>query len=135
MTIGVTTDLCLLVSNNLQINSNVVIKCEAQMNKSDQDILELLEELTALENELPEEYEEWQLEYSYDIAQDFVSQVAEELDDFDFNNSDDKYIPGCSTYALFLALVPKLVEMGYTKENLFNEIEENMGADPNATLH
>jgi hypothetical protein len=105
------------------------------MNKSDQDILELLEELAALENELPEEYEEWQLEYSYDMAQDFVGQTIEELDDFDFNNDDDKYIPGCSTYALFLALVPKLVEMGYTKENLFKEIEENMGADPTATLH
>ena len=104
------------------------------MNKSDQEILELLEELAALE-EATEEYEEWQLEYSYDMAQDFVSQVIEELDEFDLDNSDDKYISGCSTYALFLALIPKLVEMGYTKENLFNEIEENMGADPNATLH
>ena len=104
------------------------------MNKSDQEILELLEELAALE-EATEEYEEWQLEYSYDMAQDFVSQVAEELDDFDLDNSDEKYIPGCATYALFLSLIPRLVEMGYTKENLFQEIEENMGADPTATLH
>lgn len=104
------------------------------MNKSDQEILELLAELAELE-EATEEYEEWQLEYSYDMAQDFVGQVADELDEFDFDNADDKYIPGCATYALFLALIPKLVEMGYTKENLFNEIEENMGADPMATLH
>lgn len=104
------------------------------MKPTDEEIIEFLEELQESIDDL-EDYEDWQFEYSYEMAQDFVNQTIDELYDFDVVNPDEKYIPGCATYGLFLALIPKLVEMGYTEENLKQEIEAHVGADPNETLH
>jgi hypothetical protein len=105
------------------------------MKQSDEEMREFLEELQDALNEMSDDYEEWQFEYSYDMAQDFVTQTIDELHDFDLANPDDKYIPGCATYGLFTALIPKLAEMGYTIEDLTREIEEHIGAGPNETLH
>jgi len=82
-----------------------------------------------------EEYEEWQWEYSGDKAVDFVDNcLLEQLDAFENDETDEDYISGIATYGLFKSIIPRLLEMGHTEEDLINEIKAYAGYDPLTTI-
>jgi hypothetical protein len=71
------------------------------------------------------EYEDWQYEFSSDIASDFVDeQLIPALDQFDYDNSDRDYIPGIASYVLFTRMVESLTEQGFDGEELKRLIDE-----------
>jgi len=86
--------------------------------------------------EIPEddEYEDWQWEYSGEKAVDFVDNILlEELDAFENDEEDEDYISGIATWGLFQSLIPRLIEMGHSEEDLINEIKTYSGYDPSTT--
>jgi hypothetical protein len=83
-----------------------------------------------------DDYEMWQFEHSAIIASDFINDVLlEQLDKFEHDNDDDKYIYGIASHGLFVALIARLGEMGYTEKELRKEIKTWLNTSIGQTLH
>jgi hypothetical protein len=83
-----------------------------------------------------EDPEMWQFEHSAIIASDFINDVLlEQLDKFEHDNDDDKYIYGIASHGLFVALIARLGEMGYTEKELRKEIKTWLNTSIGQTLH
>lgn len=86
------------------------------------------------------EYEDWQYEKSMEDAQDWMdNEVIPSIIDYDFENDDPDYVPGTATYGMFCNMAVMLVEVGYTKEELIQIVEEMFNDEitvpVNTTLH
>lgn len=80
--------------------------------------------------------EDWQYEYSADIAKDFVeNKILPQVDKFDFGNTDKNYVKGVAYYALLVELIPNLVTLGYTAEDLLELIIEIAEEERTKTVH
>jgi hypothetical protein len=86
------------------------------------------------------EPEEWQYTQSAETAQTWLDdEIIPQLIEFDFENDDEDYVPGTATYGAFCNLAAILEEIGYTKEELINIIEQMFNDEitvpANTTLH
>jgi hypothetical protein len=83
-----------------------------------------------------EDYEMWQYEHSAIIASDFINDVLlEQLDKFENDNDDDKYIYGIASHGLFISLITRLGEMGYTEKELRKEIKIWLNSSVGQVVH
>ena len=86
-----------------------------------------------LEDEDPEM---WQYEHSAIIASEFINDVLlEQLDKFEHDNDDDQYIYGIASHGLFISLVARLGEMGYTEKELRKEIKIWLNTSVGQVVH
>lgn len=72
-------------------------------------------------------YEDWQFEYSVKQASEFLEEnILTELEEFDYCNEDPDYIIGTATLALFCEMVARLGVLGYTEDDLIDEIKTHI---------
>lgn len=92
---------------------------------------------TKLTEEMTEdEHEQWEHEYSVTIACDFLEKnIVPLLEDFEYNNSDENYIDGSATHALFVTMIQSLAEMGFTEDDLIEDVKTYIHGYLGATLH
>lgn len=81
--------------------------------------------------------QEYQLmENSASIASDFIhDNILPLLEEFEFNNDDEEYMSGFATHSLFVLLVTRLGEMGYTEKDLRKEIKTYLNSSIGHVLH
>lgn len=83
-----------------------------------------------------EEYEMWQFEHSINLAQEFIDEILfPQIDEFECENEDEKYVDGTLTFGLFCELVARLGEMGYTEEELHLNIKEYLNTSIGQVIH
>jgi hypothetical protein len=83
-----------------------------------------------------EEYEMWQFEHSINLAQEFIDEILfPQIDEFECENEDEKYVDGTLTFGLFCELVARLGEMGYTEEELHLHIKEYLNTSIGQVIH
>lgn len=94
-------------------------------------------EIESLDIEALTGYSDQQFEDSSDAAYNFVTDLMlPALLDFDFNNSDDDYIPGSAAFVMFIKISQLLMESGWSIDELQREIEEHVHlADFDGTVH
>lgn len=92
---------------------------------------------TEVIEEIEEEvYEEWQYEESGKKASEFIETVLMPvLEEFDYGNEDENYIYGTATFGLFIELVPLLANLGYSREDLIEQVSQYVDFVGNKTLH
>lgn len=72
-----------------------------------------------------DEYDDYQHEISNELANFFVEEkLLPLLDDFDFNNECQEYIPGIATFCLFAKLLIQMMNDGYSVDDLKDIVEE-----------
>lgn len=65
-----------------------------------------------------------QIEDSAEVASDFIHDILlPQLDEFENNNEDQKYMSGMATHGLFVELIQRMIAMGYTEKDLKKEIK------------
>ena len=83
-----------------------------------------------------QEYEEWQYDMSTDLAMSFVREdLLPALLQFDYNHSNDDYIPGVATYIAFTHIVQDLIEQGFTVAELSKVAQECADAASHRIIH
>lgn len=83
-----------------------------------------------------EEREAWEYDYSIMLACQFIKQkLIPLLEDFEENNPDENYIDGSATHALFITLIQLLGEMGFTEEDLKEEVATYIDSSIGETIH
>lgn len=74
-------------------------------------------------DEIEEAYEDWQYEESGKKACVFIENTIMPLvSDFDYGNEDKDYVYGTATFGLFVELLPLLAQLGYSKEDLLEQV-------------
>lgn len=81
--------------------------------------------------------QEYQLmENSASIATDFIhDNIIPLLEEFEFNNDDEDYMAGFATHSLFVLLIARLGDMGYTEKDLRKEIKTYLNSSIGHVLH
>ena len=83
-----------------------------------------------------EEREAWEYDYSIMLACHFIREkMIPLLEEFEQNNPDENYIDGSATHALFITLVQILGEMGFSEEDLKEEVATYIDATMGETIH
>lgn len=83
-----------------------------------------------------DEPEAWEYEHSIELACDFIqTDILPLLAEFEFNNEDTNYIDGSATHALFVTLLQSMSNMGYTPQDLKDEIDTYMNSSVGEVLH
>lgn len=83
-----------------------------------------------------EGYEEWQYDLSTDAALDFLDEeLFPLLDEFDYENEADGYVPGTAAFVLLIKIVQRLYEEGFTKEELIQMVDESGDMSLYETVH
>jgi microsomal dipeptidase-like Zn-dependent dipeptidase len=76
------------------------------------------------------------IEDSVVLASDFLEEILlPQLDKFEFENDDPDYVPGVAIHGLFVEMVARLVEAGYTEKDLRKEIKMYVNSSMGETLH
>lgn len=72
-----------------------------------------------------DEYDDYQYELTTELAHDFIDEtVMPMLEEFDFHNPSEDYIPGVATFGLFIRVVGSLLLEGFTNEQLKEVIDD-----------
>lgn len=72
-----------------------------------------------------DEYDDYQHEISNELANFFVEErILPLLDDFDYNNECQEYIPGIATFCLFAKLLIQMMNDGYSVDDLKDIVQE-----------
>lgn len=92
-----------------------------------------LEEVTETE---VDQYEEFQLEESMALANEFIDEkIIPELYAFECENDNEDYIEGIATVALFARLCTQLVEEGYSISELERMVTDFGHYHPSTVMH
>jgi microsomal dipeptidase-like Zn-dependent dipeptidase len=76
------------------------------------------------------------IEDSVVLASDFLEEtLLPQLDKFEFENDDPDYVPGMAIHGLFVEMIARMAEAGYTEKDLKKEIKLYMNSAMGATLH
>jgi microsomal dipeptidase-like Zn-dependent dipeptidase len=76
------------------------------------------------------------IEDSVVLASDFLEEtLLPQLDKFEFENDDPDYVPGMAIHGLFVEMIARMAEAGYTEKDLRKEIKLYMNSAMGATLH
>lgn len=77
-----------------------------------------------------------QIEDSVLLAGEFINDVLlPQLDEFENENDDPDYMTGMATHGLFVELIQRMAEMGYTARDLRREIKIYLTESFGETLH
>jgi hypothetical protein len=86
--------------------------------------------------ELVEANDFWQFEHSINLADDFINdELLPLLDQFETDNDDTDYIDGAATHGLFVALVMRMAELGYTEKALRKELKVYLNSSMGQVVH
>lgn len=89
-----------------------------------------------VEDEQGEAYDDYQIEASNDMANDFIEEnIIPQLYDFEFNNEDKDYLTGVATFALFARLCIELIGDGYTADQLKEIVDDFKYSCVSDTIH
>lgn len=76
------------------------------------------------------------IEDSVVLASDFLEEVIlPQLDKFEFENDDPDYVPGVAIHGLFVEMIARMIEAGYTEKDLRKEIKMYVNSSMGETLH
>ena len=76
------------------------------------------------------------IEDSVVLASDFLEEVLlPQLDKFEFENDDPDYMPGMAIHGLFVEMIARMIEAGYTEKDLRKEIKMYVNSAMGETLH
>lgn len=82
------------------------------------------------------EHEDWEFEYTQNIAEEFLDQeLMPALDYFDYHNPDENYVNGMATFSLFIKLAIKLNEEGYSVEDLKTALDDTLALINTEIVH
>lgn len=71
-----------------------------------------------------DEYDDYQYEYSSEIAYKFIDEeIIPFLEEFDYDNPEEDYVPGMATFSLYTKLIELLILDGYSVEHLKEVID------------
>lgn len=85
---------------------------------------------------IEDEAEIEQYEQSVVLAADFLeSEILPLLDEFEDENEDPEYMYGVATHGLFISLIQRLADMGYTEKELKKEIKIYMNSSIGQVVH
>jgi hypothetical protein len=91
---------------------------------------------TELDWEEDDEYSEDQYEYSYEMANDYVSDtLLPDLMKFDLENEDEDYVPGTALFTAFVQMASILLENGFTPDQLKDVVDEFEVQNTGMTIH
>lgn len=83
-----------------------------------------------------DEYEDFQYEETYELAHEFVNgMIMPMIKEFDYNNSNEDYIPGIACYTLLTELVKSMSQQGFTVEQIQEIVAENAVATGDDIVH
>lgn len=83
-----------------------------------------------------DEYDDFQYELTSDLAHQFVDEtIMPMLQEFDYNNPLEDYIPGVASFGLYIKLVKNLLGEGFTQEQLKEIVDESIVNDGSETVH
>lgn len=93
--------------------------------------------VTEIAEEVPEDgYEDWQYEQSGQMASTFIEEVLMPIvEEFDYSNSNEDYIYGTATFGLFIELLPRLGQLGYSQEDLIDQVKQYINYVADRVLH
>ena len=76
------------------------------------------------------------IEDSVVLASEFLEEtILPMLEKFEFENDDPDYVPGMAIHGLFVEMIARMVEAGYTEKDLRKEIKMYVNSAMGATLH
>lgn len=91
---------------------------------------------STIQDQVEEDAEIEQYEQSVVLAADFLdTDILPLLDEFEDNNEDPEYMYGVATHGLFVELIMRLADMGYTEKELKKEIKIYMNSSFGQTVH
>ena len=80
--------------------------------------------------------EDWQYELSTDLAHNFLEgEILPKIEEFDLSNTEEAYVTGVATYALFLRLIPVLASYGFSLSDLHDTVEDSYGISHGQIIH
>ena len=81
--------------------------------------------------------EDWQIDKSNELATEFLDkEVIPLIDDFEFENDDEHYVPGVASFMLYIKLIEHLSTNGWTLDELKQAVDEfSLEHGYNNTLH
>lgn len=83
-----------------------------------------------------EDREAWEYDYSIMLACQFIkAKIIPLLEEFEEHNTDKNYIDGTATHALFITLMQILGDMGFSEEELIDEVATYINSSAGETLH
>ena len=83
-----------------------------------------------------ESQEQWELSKSNEAASEFLEEVIIPLvDQFEFENEEEHYIPGVASFLLYIRLVESLSQNGWTVEELKQAVDEFSSEDMSNYIH
>lgn len=91
---------------------------------------------TTIQEEVEADAEIEQYEQSVVLAADFLdTDILPLLDEFEEDNDDPEYMYGVATHGLFVELIQRLADMGYTEKELRKEIKIYMNSSFGQVVH
>lgn len=83
-----------------------------------------------------EDRESWEYDYSIMLACQFIkAKIIPLLEEFEENNTDKNYVDGTATHALFITLMQILADMGFSEEELVDEVATYVHSSAGETIH
>lgn len=83
-----------------------------------------------------ESQEQWELSKSNEAASEFLEEVIIPLvDQFEFENEEEHYIPGVASFLLYIRLVESLSQNGWSIEELKQAVDEFSSEDMSNYIH
>lgn len=81
-------------------------------------------------------YEDWEFDYTNNVVEEFLgNEVLPKLEKFDFENSDENYVPGVASFTLYTVLIEWLIQNGWNHEELKQAIDDFGSESLGNTLH
>ena len=76
------------------------------------------------------------IEDSVVLASEFLEEtIIPLLEKFEFENDDPDYVPGMAIHGLFVEMIARMAEAGYTEKDLRKEIKMYMNSAMGETVH
>ena len=81
--------------------------------------------------------EDWQIDKSNELASEFLNNdIIPQIDEFEFENEDEHYVPGVASFMLYIKLIEHLSKNGWTLDELKQAVDEfSLEHGYNNTLH
>lgn len=88
------------------------------------------------EDDIVDEYDDYQYEFTSELAYTFIEEeVIPFLEEFDYNNPEEDYVPGMATFNLYTRLIEMLLLQGFTPDQLKESIDEFSVTHMSETIH
>lgn len=83
-----------------------------------------------------DEFSEEQIAMSTDMAYSFVDEeIIPILEQFDYDNEDEDYVPGVAAFAMYTRIVDVLISEGYSADDLKSVVDDFAAMQHNGLLH